>query len=424
MTTASDTRADIDVAGLTRDDAAELLAVDQWAFGFDRSDLLPDDERVVVESLEWDRTYGARRRAPDRLAGIYSVVSGQVTVPGGRSVPASGLTWVGVHPRDRRRGVLTALMTHHLADVAARGEPLSLLYAAEGTIYGRFGYGTAARALALTLPRSVELREVPGADRLVADLEIADLERHGPRLAECFERARRTRPGWLSRERRELLAEAFLDPRRRRRGAESLRLLTVSDPDGELRGYALFRRKMNWTDFSPTGTVSVSEAVALDGAAARALWSRLTDLDLTDKIETSLLATDDPLAQLLADPRAGRPAQTDGLWARVVDVPAALRQRGYAADVDVVLGITDSRLPANTGRWHVVGGPDGATCTATERAADLELDVRELGAAYFGGTTLAALVNAGLARAADAATLQRASVAFSSPVAPHCGWTF
>jgi predicted acetyltransferase len=316
------------------------------------------------------------------------------------------------------------MMAHHLADVAARGESLSLLYAAEGGIYGRFGYGTATRASALTLPRSPALRAVPGAEDLVVDVEHAGVHRHAEVLGACFERARRARPGWLSRDRAGVRAEAFLDPRRRRRGAESLRLLTVSTPEGDLRGYALFRRRMAWGDFTPTGTVEVHEVVVLDAAAAHALWSRLTDLDLTTKVQTPLLPLDDPLLHLLADPRTGDPRTTDGLWARVVDVPKALAQRAYAADVDVVLGVTDAGLPANAGTWHLAGGPDGATCTATTRPADVELDVRELGAAYFGGTTLSALAGAGLVRAADQAVLTGASIAFSWPVAPHCGWAF
>ena len=417
----------VEVVALGREDSAAVLDLDRWAFALDRDQLLPADEQAIADALEWDRTYGARLAQADgsaRVAGIYSVRSGEAVVPGGASVPCSGLTWVGVHPRDRRRGVLTALMRHHLADVAARGEPFSLLYAAEATIYGRFGYGTAASSAVLTLPRGPAWRDVPGSDDLVVDVDRADARPWAATLAGCYERGRRLRPGWLSRERAEIWGEILLDPRRTRRGAESRLVMTVSTPDGELRGYALFRRLPKWEHNAPAGTVEVEEAVTLDARAARALWGRLADLDLTSSVETPYLPVDDPLLHLLADPRAARPQLTDGLWARLVDVPSALARRTYARDVDVVLAVTDARLPANAGRWHLVGDGDGARCEPTSAPAQLGLDVRELGAAYFGGPSLAGLAGAGLVDVHDDAALARTSTAFTSPVAPHCGWIF
>jgi predicted acetyltransferase len=207
-------------------------------------------------------------------------------------------------------------------------------------------------------------------------------------------------------------------------------VLAVATPAGELRGYALFRRRSKWEHHAPAGTVEVEEAVALDGAASRALWGRLTDLDLIASVRTPLLPVDDPLSHLLVDPRAARPELTDGVWARLVDVPAALAQRGYATDVDVVLAVTDALLPANAGRWRLTGGPSGggpgggARCEPTDAPAQLTVDVRELGAAYLGGCTLAELAGAGLIGATDERALERTSVAFTSPVAPHCGWIF
>lgn len=420
----------VEVVAITRDDAEALLAVDQWAFFFDRDERTPDEEQVIVDGLEWDRSYGARIAVPGRpaepprLAGVYSVVSGAVSLPFGREVRASGLTWVGVHPRDRRRGVLRAMMRHHLDDVAARGEPFSILGAAEGTIYGRFGYGTATYAVRLTVPRGTSFRDVPGTAELLVDLELADEQRHAGPLADCFERARRQRPGGLARQRPEVWRELFLDPLPQRRGAESKRVLTVSTPDGELRGYALFQRRWQRAEHGPDAVVKVHELVGLDAAASQVLWSRLADLDLTGQVKAPLLALDDPLVHQLADPRAGAPRLTDNVWLRLVDVPSALAARGYGRDVDVVLEIVDELLPANAGRWRLTAGPDGATCERTDRPAQLSLDVRELGAAYLGGPTLAALAAAGLVGVHDEQALTRASVAFVSPVAPHCGWQF
>src|SRR4051812_34728595 len=77
----------------------------------------------------------------------------ETTVPGGAQVPTAGVMAVGVLPTHRRRGVLTKLMQRQLADAHERGEPLALLYASEGGIYSRFGYGLASLAGNIDLPK-------------------------------------------------------------------------------------------------------------------------------------------------------------------------------------------------------------------------------------------------------------------------------
>ena len=76
-------------------------------------------------------------------AGAFSF---RLTVPGGASVPAAGVTMVSVAGTHRRQGILTSMMRRQLDDVRALGEPLAVLTASEAVIYGRFGYGAASRA--------------------------------------------------------------------------------------------------------------------------------------------------------------------------------------------------------------------------------------------------------------------------------------
>ena len=77
----------------------------------------------------------------DLHAGIYGVRPMEMSLPGGAVVPIAGLTWVGVHPDSRRRGVLAAMMTDHLTRTRDAGTAISALHASEAAIYGRFGYG-------------------------------------------------------------------------------------------------------------------------------------------------------------------------------------------------------------------------------------------------------------------------------------------
>ena len=108
----------------------------------------------------------------------------------------------------------------------------------------------------------------------------------------------------------------------------------------------------------------------------------------------------------------------------LVDVPAALAGRRYASEVDMVLAVDDPVCPWNHGSWRLRGGPDGAECGPTTAAPDLTVGVAELGAAYLGGTTVAALGAAGLVTEHTRGTLAAAGTALTWPIAPHCSWEF
>lgn len=402
------------------DRLAEVLELDRWAFP--TADSL-EDLLAVPSPLTWERTRAVIRTGrPGELVAVRSSYPfGHCPVPGGR-LKVAGLTWVGVHPQWRRRGLLTAMIAEHFAHCRDRDEPVSLLFAAEAGIYGRFGYGLSSRQLNLTLPRRAPLREVPGAEDLDVRIEKVSPEHHGDLIARLHGAVER--PGWVTRETPELAAMWLCDAPIFRQGNEEQRILIV-ERAGEPAGYALFRRKIEWAPAGPEGSVGVSESVASDPAVAHVLWSRLLDLDLTTQLTTGQLALDDPLLSLLVDVRSGRATSKDNLWARIIDLPAALAGRQYQAAVDVVLDVTDELLPGNAGRWRLSAPAFGpATVERTDADADLALDVRELGAAYLGGTSLAGLAAAGLVKELRTGTLLPAASAFGWPLAPVSNWVF
>lgn len=396
---------------------ADVLVLDGWAFATS----MTDEQLLGLESpLTWDRTRGVEAEDGELVAMHASYPFSTFPVPGART-PVSGLTWVGVHPGHRRRGLLRAMIDDHFTRSLARGEAVSALFAAEPGIYGRFGYGLAAQDLRLKIPRGAALRDVPGWQDVRIRVERLDPARHDDvvhRLHGAVDR-----PGWATRDTAELRRTRLSDPEPFRGGAESLRI-AVAERDGAPVGYAMFRRKEAWEVPGPRGTVSVREVVAPDAAVARALWGVLVDLDLMATAEAWLLAPDDAITHLLVDLRAAEPRIVDNVWVRLLDVRTALATRRYAAPVDVVLEVTDAVLPANAGRWRLRGGPDGASVEPTQDAADLALDVRELGAAYLGGTGLAALAGAGLVAEHRPGALAATSTAFGWHVAPVCSWVF
>lgn len=394
------------------DDWAAFLEIDSVAFG---ATFPAERNELEDEIFEPGRSIGAFDGP--KPVGIATAYSFDLSVPGA-VLPAAGISWVGVLPTHRRRGVLRALMTHQLHDIHERGrEPLAILWASEPPIYGRFGYGLASRAYALDVVRSpralradaptdptLRLRLVPADDWKVT--------------AEVYAQVAQRRPGMLARDER-WWRKAVRDLSTMREGRSALRCVVAEDDTG-VRGYARYATKPDWTPGRPQGTVQVREVAAVDAAASAALYRYLFDQDLMGKIDVWNLAVDDPLLLWLDNIRSAAPRLFDALYLCLVDVAAALRARRYARSVDVVLAIADPVCPWNDGRWHLVADGDRVTCEPTDQPADLSMSVTELGAAYLGGTPLRDLGTAGRIAEHTPGALASASTAFHSDPAPWC----
>jgi predicted acetyltransferase len=383
---------------------AELMA---HAFGQE----MPEDEIARDRGVfEPDRAHVILDG--DEIVGNAGAYTRRLTVPGA-TVDCAHVTMVSVAPTYRRQGLLSRLMRAQLADVRDRGEPMAALWASEGAIYQRFGYGLAAPRLALEIEAdAVRLAGPPGA----GTLRHARPEAVRDAIVELYERVRPSRPGWSDR------SDAWWDYRLTdlpglARDATRQRALLHHGPSG-VDGYALWRVKSEWDHGGPNGVVRVGELVAQTPEAYAALWRFLLGVDLTRRAQFSFAALDEPLAYLASEPRRLGARFSDGLWVRVIDVPAALAARRYAAPVDLVLEIEDPLLAGNTGRWHLTGSPEKASCERTSRPADLVLDPGALGAAYLGGVSPGALAAAGRVRELTRDALVAASAGFGWYRAP------
>ena len=169
--------------------------------------------------------------------------------------------------------------------------------------------------------------------------------------------------------------------------------------------------------------------MAGDPAAAAALWHSLLTRDLVSTVTAELRSAEDPLLYQLLDQRRARVQVSDGVWVRIIDLPGALTRRAYSCPVDVVLEVTDELLAGNAGRWRLrADGPGAASanasCERTDRPADIALDIRELGAAYLGGTRLGTLAAAGLVTELRPGALGGLSAAMTWDPAPWCPQIF
>ncbi len=401
---------------ITPDEFDVFHLVNQHAFH--GSPLTAEERPKILSQFEFDRSLAAfDDSTPVGIAGAFSF---RLRLPGAFA-PVAGVTWVGVLPSHRRRGILRRIMHQQLADIRDRGEALAVLWASESAIYGRYGYGRASWHDTFTIRRGegTLAPDVPADPGL--RLRITEPEEARAELAKVYDTVRETRPGFFARN--DLWWNRVLDdPQANRKDASPLRCLLAEDDAGP-RGYALYSGVGRWDDdlFLPDGQLDIRELVAADPPASAATWADLLSRDLVSTIHAAIRPVDDPLLFQLADPRRLRPAVTDGLWARITDLPGALSLRRYACPVDVVLDVRDEIFPANAGQWRLRGDESGeAVCEPVARDADLSLNITELGAAYLGGTRLGALAAAGRVTQHRTGTLARLSAAMSWDPAPWC----
>ncbi|GAA1616497.1 MULTISPECIES: GNAT family N-acetyltransferase [Kribbella] len=330
-----------------------------------------DIERYAEQlQADWFRPQAAF--VDGKLAGGSAIVSVQLTVPGGRQVALGGVTSTAVLPTYRRRGLLRKIMAAMLDDCRERGEFLAGLSASEGTIYGRYGFSPATFQHRWEVRRSdVVFRDEftdPGG------LELVDAAVAGEVWPVLHEQVRAERVGEISPlpGKWDGLGGLPAD------GSGPAHHLLHRDASGAVDGAAIFR--LPWSpDPARVGVLQVEALEALTADAYRALWGLLLDFDLTRRVVAARRPVDEPLRWMLTNPRALKLTRTrDNLWLRILDVRAALEARTYAATDTLVLEV-------ESGRWLLDAGPDGASCTATDRAADLTLGVNELGSLYLGG---------------------------------------
>jgi predicted acetyltransferase len=372
--------------------------------------------------MEFDRSL-AVFDGPE-IVGTAGALSFGLTLPGGATIPVAGVTSVAVLPTHRRRGLLSAMMRRQLADVRERGESIAVLGASESGIYGRFGYGIATSAMSYELDRrDARLRgSLPetGRVRLLDHATAAGI------YPEVYERFRQGQPGAVTRNQtmwdHEILRQPEPD-----QGMSGRFYVVYESPRGPVEGILAYRIKQEWVEGIARNAVQIlgSQFVVLTPAARAALWHYCLDLDLTQTVRALGFPVEEPLRWMLADPRRMKvTALRDDLYVRLLDIPAALAARRYAAEGRVVFEVADAFCPENSGRYELRGGPEGAECRRTTADPDLALGVAELGAAYLGGVRFESLYQAGRVEEHMRGALTRADALFRSDPPPWCATPF
>ncbi len=363
-----------------------------------------------------------------RVVGTTRTWATELTLPGMRQIKASAVSGVTVRPTHRRRGLLRGMIAAEHAAARERGELVSLLYASEYPIYGRFGYGPAVQSAGWMLDlTATSFSEAAGGrcgsiEALPADEAGLDLARN------VFETWRRIQPGEIWR-RPIMWRSDFGLPGSAGEGWKGF-FVIHRDETGAIDGYARYHGDAKWEHRQPRSTLTVDELHGLTIDAQVALWRFLAGIDLVSTLKAERRHSADRLPWLLTNARAAEPFDLgDGLWIRLHDIPAALEARTYDQTGSLVLEVIDRDAGGDDAaptrvRLALDVSPDGARAVPTDQSPDLTIDGGALGAAYLGGTKLRDAV---LARGWDehrAGALADADRLLATRDAPWCSTFF
>ena len=255
---------------------------------------------------------------------------------------------------------LRAMMDAQLRDVHERGEPIAALWASEETIYGRFGYGLAAWAGEMKLPR--EWCGVRAAARAARPGALRDAGGGGGALPAGLGGAAPAASGRASRARRRggSCARCGCRPSRRRTRSG----FVVLELDGASQATrSIARTSSSRAAVSNGRTEVIARRSATTPQATAELWRYLLDIDWSATITCGLLPPDHPLFLLLANPRrlllhGGRLALGAARRRRRRSLGARVRGRGQDR-----LRRARCRLPVERGTL----GARGRRCGADRR---------------------------------------------------------
>lgn len=294
----------------------------------------------------------------------------------GRQVPMAGIAGVVVAPQYRGRGVGSLLMRGVLGRARELGVPLTALYPATVPVYRHLGYEFGGSRYKFSF-QSADLRRLGGQDVGIRRAGPDDAQRFLEVAGRVNESRRSNGPLiWPLDEIEEWLAD------------EDNTAFLADD------GFVLY----NW---SGDEQLSVDELIAGSEQTARALWATVGSGSSIARTVHAYLPPADPI-HFMIETEAAKKAEQQRWMLRLLDAPAAIAARGFAADVDVDVRIDDPDVPENSGDWHLAVADGAGQLTQAQPAADpIRLGPRGL-AALYAGTSLNVLRGAGLATGSTA----------------------
>ncbi len=315
----------------------------------------------------------------------------------GRCLPTAGVGGVKVAPEERGRGVGRALMTGLLAQAAAQGYVLSVLYPAAIGVYRATGWEFGGGQYDVTIPaRSLRSLVAPDPAAGLAPDPAVPLRRTGPADAAQI-----------------LAVESAVWEAERACGPVTYSVADLAALlDEGVFSYLAADGELAYRWHRDQDEVLAYSLLAGSAATLRTLWSVLASHATMVSNVRAFVNPASPVTWLTSLPDVAL-RRREAWMLRLIDAPAAIAGRGFPAGAAVTTALTvaDAQLPANAGRWllEISGGKgllsraDGTAAGAPGSGGEpLRLGARGL-AALYAGTPLATLRIAGLAGGGDPA---------------------
>jgi predicted acetyltransferase len=312
-----------------------------------------------------------------KMATSYAAWDMEIKVNGG-TIPMAGITDVGTLPIYRRLGCLRKVTARHFEILYEEGkQPLSTLYASRAAIYRRYGYSPVVYNCSYTVePRYIQFiagKEPKGIIREAGEAEI-------PVLWEIYNRFIENRTGYLIRS-EEMWKRKLNPPARENVG----NFCIILEEDGKPQGYAQYSATLiqegrnRWSQ-----NIFISGLAWNTPSAYRGLWEFFSRMDVIIEVTWAQAPIDDPLFNLLLEPRQLNKTVRDGLLARIIDIQGIMNKRGYDEEGKLTFKVIDDLCPWNEKTWKLETSPEQSTIKPTREKPQLEMPLSTLTLLFFG----------------------------------------
>lgn len=301
------------------------------------------------------------------LTSCLQILPFSLGVAGGE-LRAGGIANVATAPDWRGRGHAHQLMRTAIEVMRERGEPVSVLYPFSYAYYRRVGWALAGARRQYTLDPT-RLPAAPEARDVIRSCSEEDI----PLFEAPYDAMRGRYSCMLKRDDRHWKRHVL----RQKRMAFFQRV-----PEGA-GAYMI----LSWETIPATGgrRIRIAEWGATDPRGRRALLGFLR-LHYSQTREILMPAPpDDDLWEYLPDPNLTTRLEPTFML-RVVDLPAAMRSRGYRSDLDatLILRVVDHHAQWNTGAWSLRLRGGRADVETSSDDADLRCDITTLSQLFCG----------------------------------------
>jgi predicted acetyltransferase len=333
----------------------------------------------------------------------------------GKAMPMGGISSVGTLPEFRRQGLSRKLMTQALLNMKEQGQSVASLWASQAAIYQRYQFAMSTVLRSYTID-TVDIRFHDGLEstcRVKQSIPAEDFDTIKALYIEfirnrtCY--LHRAKPFWQFGMIEEIGDQG------------PTRIALSYDENNQPVGYAIYTLRGGKVEHSSRSQeIKIREIVWLNIDAYRSLWQFIGAHDLVGRVTWNSAPLDDPIAELLAEPRMLHARDDEGIWFRIVDVEGALAGRGYSSDGSIRIGVDDDRLtPWNNGVFELNVTDGIAEVNKTDAKPDIQLSLKTLASMYTGYRSAKDLSNWGFLKGDDR-SIGQANVLFETASAPHC----